>query len=120
VNWAGYVPFYKPPRGGHLLHHNPGPGIARGGGAGVSAGNQGEESGPTQRIRPLNVFYLKSTSTPNKTGGLNMRRNNYREHAAQAQIRIESIREAVMYWFPAGFAFIGWVLHIFPKIALPM
>lgn len=49
-----------------------------------------------------------------------MRRNYYREHAAQAQIRIESIREAVLYWFPAGFAFIGWVLHIFPKISLPI
>lgn len=49
-----------------------------------------------------------------------MRRNYYREHAAQAQIRIESIREAVMYWFPAGFGFIGWVLHIFPKISLPI
>lgn len=49
-----------------------------------------------------------------------MRRNYYREHAAQAQIRLESIREAVMYGFPAGFAFIDLVLRIFPKIQLPM
>ncbi|MCU0592673.1 MAG: hypothetical protein MUC57_14525 [Desulfobacterales bacterium] len=49
-----------------------------------------------------------------------MRRNYYREHAAQAQIRIESVMEAIMYWFLAGFAFIGWVLNIFPKIKLPM
>jgi hypothetical protein len=56
----------------------------------------------------------------NKTGGLNMRRSYYREHSAQAQIRIELIREAVMYWFPLGFAFIGLVLHIFPKIKLPV
>jgi hypothetical protein len=49
-----------------------------------------------------------------------MRRKNCRERALQAQIRIESIREAVMYWFPVGYAFIGLVLHIFPKIKLPM
>jgi hypothetical protein len=49
-----------------------------------------------------------------------MRGNYYREHSAQAQIRIELIREAVMYWFPLGFAFIGLVLHIFPKIKLPV
>jgi hypothetical protein len=49
-----------------------------------------------------------------------MRKKYDRERTLQALIRIESIREAVMYWFPAGFAFIGWVLHIFPKIALPM
>jgi hypothetical protein len=49
-----------------------------------------------------------------------MRRNYGREHAAQAQIRLESIRAAVVYWFPAGCAFVGWLLHIFPKINLPM
>jgi len=47
-----------------------------------------------------------------------MRRKYGLERALQAQIRIESIREAVMYWFPIGYAFIGLVLHIFPKIAL--
>jgi hypothetical protein len=25
-----------------------------------------------------------------------------------------------MYWFPVGYAFIGLVLHIFPKTTLPM
>jgi hypothetical protein len=35
-------------------------------------------------------------------------------------IRIESIWEAVMYWFPVGYALIGLVLHIFSKITLPM
>lgn len=49
-----------------------------------------------------------------------MRRIYYREYSALAQIRIEWIREAVMYWFPLGFAFIGLMLHIFPKIKLPV
>jgi hypothetical protein len=47
-----------------------------------------------------------------------MRRSYCRNHAAQAQIRLESIREAVMYWFPAGFGLIGLILHIFPKMTL--
>jgi hypothetical protein len=49
-----------------------------------------------------------------------MRRKYGRQLALQAQIRIESIREAVMYWFPVGYAFIGLVLHIFPEIKLPV
>jgi hypothetical protein len=49
-----------------------------------------------------------------------MRKKYGRERTLQAQIRIESIREAVMYWFPVGYAFIGLVLHIFPRIKLPM
>jgi hypothetical protein len=49
-----------------------------------------------------------------------MRRNYARLHAVQSQIQIESAREAVLYWFPVGFAFIGLVLHIFPKMTLPM
>jgi len=49
-----------------------------------------------------------------------MRRKYGRERALQDQIRIESIQEAVMYWFPVGYAFIGLVLHIFPKMKLPV
>jgi hypothetical protein len=45
-----------------------------------------------------------------------MRREHVRQQTVQAQIQIEAVKEAVLYWFPAGFAFIGWILHIFPKM----
>lgn len=51
---------------------------------------------------------------------MNMERKYARAHAAQAQIQIELVMEAVMHWFPVGFAFIGLVLHIFPKMTLPL
>jgi hypothetical protein len=49
-----------------------------------------------------------------------MRRKYARRYAVEAQIQIESAREAVLYWFPVGFAFIGLLLHIFPKMTLPL
>jgi hypothetical protein len=49
-----------------------------------------------------------------------MRRIYAREHAALVRIQVESAMEAVIYWFPVGFAFIGLVLHIFPKLTLPI
>lgn len=45
-----------------------------------------------------------------------MRRNSMRHQAVQAQARFDEIEQAVLYWFPVGFGFIGLVLHIFPKI----
>jgi hypothetical protein len=47
-----------------------------------------------------------------------MRRKLIRQHAVQAQIQIEAIKEAILMWFPVGFAFIGLILHIFPKMTL--
>ena len=48
-------------------------------------------------------------------------RNNYtRQQVVQARIQIEEFQEAVMIWFPVGFAFLELVLHIFPKITLPI
>jgi len=49
-----------------------------------------------------------------------MRRKDVRQHVVQARLEIESVNEAVLYWFPAGLAFIGLILHIFPKMTLPM
>ena len=49
-----------------------------------------------------------------------MRRKHARQQVIQAQIQSEEIKEVVMYWFPAGFAVIGLILHIFPKMTLPM
>jgi hypothetical protein len=49
-----------------------------------------------------------------------MQRKHARQQTVQAQIQIEEIKEAVMFWFPAGFALIGLILHIFPKMTLPM
>ena len=45
-----------------------------------------------------------------------MRRKSMRHQAVQAQARIDDIGQAVLYWFPAGFGFIGLIMHIFPKI----
>jgi hypothetical protein len=49
-----------------------------------------------------------------------MQRKYIRQHVVQAQLQAEEIREALMYWFPVGFAFIGLILHIFPKITFPV
>jgi hypothetical protein len=49
-----------------------------------------------------------------------MQRNYTRQQVVQAQIQIDAFQEAVMIWFPVGFAFIELVLHIFPKITLPI
>ena len=49
-----------------------------------------------------------------------MRRNYTRQQVVQAQIQIDEFQEAVMIWFPVGFAFLELVLHIFPKITLPI
>lgn len=46
-----------------------------------------------------------------------MQRNYIRQQIIQAQLQAEEIQEAIMYWFPVGFAFIGLILHIFPKMA---
>lgn len=46
-----------------------------------------------------------------------MRRTSTRQHIVQTQLQVEKIQEAVMYWFPVGFAFIGLILHIFPKMS---
>jgi len=49
-----------------------------------------------------------------------MERKYAERHAAQAQISDRIVMEAVMHWFPVGFAFIGLVLSHFPKMTLPM
>jgi len=49
-----------------------------------------------------------------------MQRKHIRQHIVQAQLQAEEIQAAVMYWFPVGFAFIGLILHIFPKMKLPV
>jgi len=49
-----------------------------------------------------------------------MRRNYSRQQVVQARIQINELQDAVMIWFPAGFAFLELVLHIFPKITLPI
>jgi hypothetical protein len=49
-----------------------------------------------------------------------MRRKHARQQVIQAQIQSEEIKAVVMYWFPAGFAVIGLILHIFPKMTLSM
>jgi hypothetical protein len=43
-----------------------------------------------------------------------------RQQAIQAQIQIDEIQQAVMIWFPVGFVFLELILHIFPKITLPL
>jgi hypothetical protein len=48
-----------------------------------------------------------------------MQRKYIRQHILQAQLQAEAIQEAVLYWFPVGFAFIGFLLHVFPKLTLP-
>lgn len=49
-----------------------------------------------------------------------MRRKLIRQHAIQAQIQMEEVKEAILIWFPVGFAFISLVLHILPKMTLPV
>ena len=49
-----------------------------------------------------------------------MRKNHTRQQVIQAQIQIDEFQEAVMIWFPVAFAFLELVLHIFPKITLPI
>ena len=49
-----------------------------------------------------------------------MRKNYHQQQAIQAQIRIDEFREAVMIWFPVGFVLLELILHIFPKITLPL
>jgi hypothetical protein len=49
-----------------------------------------------------------------------MRRKYARRQAAQAQIQIGFLKEAMLYWFPVGFAFIGLVLYVFPKMTPPL
>lgn len=46
-----------------------------------------------------------------------MRRKSMQQHVFQAQVRFDEIGQAVLYWFPVGFAFIGLILHIFPKMS---
>lgn len=48
-----------------------------------------------------------------------MRRRPTRHQAARAQARFDGIGQALLYWFPAGFGFIGLILHIFPKTEFP-
>ncbi len=48
-----------------------------------------------------------------------MRRRLMRHQAVQAQARFDDIGQALLYWFPAGFGFVGLILHIFPKMAFP-
>ena len=48
-----------------------------------------------------------------------MRRISMRHQAVQAQARFDDIGQALLYWFPAGFGFIGLILHIFPKMEFP-
>jgi hypothetical protein len=45
-----------------------------------------------------------------------MRRKSRQHQAVQAQVRFDEIGQAVLYWFPAGFGFIGLIMHIFPKM----
>jgi hypothetical protein len=45
-----------------------------------------------------------------------MRRRSMHHQVVQAQARFDEIEQAVLYWFPAGFGFIGLILHIFPKM----
>jgi hypothetical protein len=49
-----------------------------------------------------------------------MRRNQTRQQVVQVQIQIDKFPEAVMIWFPVGFVFLELILHIFPKITLPI
>jgi len=46
-----------------------------------------------------------------------MRRKSMQQHFFQAQVRFDEIEQAVLYWFPVEFAFIGLILHIFPKMS---
>jgi len=45
-----------------------------------------------------------------------MRRRSLQHQAVQAQARFDEMGQAVLYWFPVGFGFIGLILHIFPKM----
>jgi hypothetical protein len=49
-----------------------------------------------------------------------MRKNYPRQQVIQTQIQIDEFQQAVMIWFPFGFAFLELVLHNFPKITLPI
>ena len=49
-----------------------------------------------------------------------MQKNYTRQQVIQAQIQIDALQEAVMVWFPASFALLELVLHIFPKMTLPI
>ena len=49
-----------------------------------------------------------------------MQRNYTRPQVIQAQIQIQELQDAIMVWFPVGFAFLELVLHIFPKMTLPI
>ncbi|MGE5257390.1 MAG: hypothetical protein ACM3KE_12000 [Hyphomicrobiales bacterium] len=49
-----------------------------------------------------------------------MRKKYIRQQFVQVQLEIDEIQEAVLHWFPIGFAFVGLLLHIFPKITLPI
>ena len=46
-----------------------------------------------------------------------MRRKCMRQQVLQAQAQLDETGQAFLYWFPAGFGFIGLILHIFPKMA---
>jgi hypothetical protein len=48
-----------------------------------------------------------------------MRKNSRQHQAVQVQARFDEFAQAVLYWFPAGFGFVGLILHIFPKTAFP-
>ena len=49
-----------------------------------------------------------------------MQENYTRQQVIQAQIQIDRLQDTLMFWFPAGFAFLELVLHIFPKMTLPL
>ncbi len=49
-----------------------------------------------------------------------MRRKYARQRVIQVQLEIEQIKEAILHWFPVGFAFVELMLHIFPKMTLPI
>jgi hypothetical protein len=45
-----------------------------------------------------------------------MQRKSRRQNVVQA--RFDEIGQAFLFWFPVGLAFIGLMLHIFPKMAI--
>jgi hypothetical protein len=53
-------------------------------------------------------------------GGTKMRRTYTRQQVVQTRSQIDELQDALMIWFPAGFAFLELILHIFPKITLPI
>jgi hypothetical protein len=66
------------------------------------------------------LFFLYPITLIPLIAGTKMRKNYTRQQVNQAQIQIDEFQEAVMIWFPVGFAFLELFLRIFPKITLPI